>query len=268
MATKQLPEDRVNLQHLLQAADKLLAVLVPIQQQMNNLTELVVDMLKGGFTEHAFFEKVFEAFQQSVATGLTPHHLLVDYLDLNGLLSLSAVPEALLRDLEWSIATGSAGKAQRGEHAMLTAHRIVEQCEVIDGFIGRLQDLHRRLMEKLETSPPPSSSLTPPRPDEVAQQRPGRKATAGQEQIGFHARVIAIMSEFSKNHGRPPTNEEIFKAIAVSKATFYRKLKRDKDLPRILKQFRQQQVDAPPPGFMSAEGDIEAYRDERDEEEE
>src|SRR4051812_46157943 len=37
VATKQLPEDRTVLQHLLQAVDRLLVAVIPIQQQVDNL---------------------------------------------------------------------------------------------------------------------------------------------------------------------------------------------------------------------------------------
>jgi hypothetical protein len=201
MAARDLPDDRATLEYLNQSADRLLAVLEPVRQQVNYATEFAADMLEGNFTEADFFGIAFGGLQQNVAGGIPPHQALADYLDLDALAPPSQIPEQELERLNRLVGSGTASAADRERHAILAGVRIAEYRDAIGVFVDRVHDLQRRIIDKLggPKAPTPSADreegveeqeTATPRTEKV--KKPRRKAPASRAEARFDQWGVGI----------------------------------------------------------------------------
>jgi hypothetical protein len=158
MPARDLPNDRATLEYLNHSLDRLLAVLVPLCQQVNSVTESAGHMLEGDFTDTDFYAVVFRELQQNVARGIPPHQALSDFLDLNVFINSSQVPELELQRLDHRISSGTASASDRERHAILAAIRIAEYRDAIGAFVDHLHQLQRRIINKFAT---PTTSSEP-----------------------------------------------------------------------------------------------------------
>jgi len=170
-ATKELPDDRATLEYLRNFADRLLAVLEPVRQQVNYTAEFVADLLGEDFADADFFARTFAGLQQNVAGGIPPHQVLKDYLDLDGLVPPSQVPDQELQRLNQLVSSGTANTIERERHAILTGFKVAEYRDAIGAFVDRLHELQCRIIEKLATlATPPVSIASQPPPTGVVQE--------------------------------------------------------------------------------------------------
>ncbi len=149
MSTKELPEGRASLEHLLQYTDRHVADLEPLRQQANCAADYACEMLvDGDLADHCMGDAVIKVLSQRLVDGMPPNQLLSNYLETSRPLP-SKVNKEERQKLEELVKKGVATQTQREEHGILVAIRIAEHVGAINQYVDCVHAIHGGLVEKL-----------------------------------------------------------------------------------------------------------------------
>jgi hypothetical protein len=126
--TKPLPDNPVVLENLLHAVTRLLEAAEPRRQQLNLVTQLGADVLEHDSSAYPLFARALEALEEISLGGIPLFHVVHDYLDLPTAEPSAPGPDAVLQRME----------------------QLVHRGATINALVDRVQELHRRLLTKLE----------------------------------------------------------------------------------------------------------------------